>query len=268
MTQPTPLPPDFIDRPFWKRRLADLLILLHRKPVKAICCESFRKGKVACKGCATLYDRQSSNIWYRFIARHAKRLSPRVTTMDCYIDFDDTLIDRTAMTDAIYKAFGEVSIEDLKEHYATFRLTQAFTIDGFTTYLKEQEINGDRLRDLFLCFAQKSHEYVFPDTIDFLKTLRSMGYKIILLSFDAEPLLWQWPKINASGLVSLLDDRYVIQGTKTDFLLSRGVKGKFIFIDDKLSEVTAMQKAFPESLCVQHVPRTSLLGHVSPITNF
>lgn len=264
----TPLPPDFVDRPFWQRRLADLLVLLHRKPVKAVCCESFRKGKVACKGCATVYDRQSTNPWYRFIARYAKRLSPRATTMDCYIDFDDTLMDRTALSDAIYEAFGDVSVVELKEYYAAFRLTSPFSIAAFVAYLKQQGIDGDRLRDLYVAFAKRANEYVFPDAVAFLIALRKAGYKVILLSFDIEPEFWQWPKINASGLVPLLDDRYVIQTSKADFLLSRGVRGKFVFVDDKQTEVAAMQTAFPEARCIRHVPRTSLMDHFSEITNF
>jgi hypothetical protein len=68
-----PLPPDFRDRPhrwFW-----NLLVLLRIRKVKAVCCESFRNPEKmrACQGCATLYDKNSSSWWYRFIARHAKR---------------------------------------------------------------------------------------------------------------------------------------------------------------------------------------------------
>lgn len=69
----TPLPPDFVDRPFWQRRWIDLLVFLHIKSVKTVCCESFRKGKLACKGCATLHDVNSTNPWYRFLGRWAKR---------------------------------------------------------------------------------------------------------------------------------------------------------------------------------------------------
>ncbi|MCC6563942.1 hypothetical protein IT087_03545 [Candidatus Uhrbacteria bacterium] len=79
-----PLPSDFRDRPhrwFW-----NLLVFLRIRQVKAVCCESFRKplkGRdpstslgmtgVACKGCATLYDKESSSWFYRSLARIAKR---------------------------------------------------------------------------------------------------------------------------------------------------------------------------------------------------
>lgn len=69
----TPLPPDYKDRPRLKRWIAHLLVLSGLKPIKAVCCENFRKDKVACKGCPTLYDKTSPNRLHRFIARHGKR---------------------------------------------------------------------------------------------------------------------------------------------------------------------------------------------------
>lgn len=69
------LPADFVDRPRLKRWWAHLLVIFRRRPIKAVCCESFRKGKVACKGCATLYDRNSEHWLYRMIARIGKRKS-------------------------------------------------------------------------------------------------------------------------------------------------------------------------------------------------
>jgi hypothetical protein len=71
----TSLPPDFRDRPLLQRWWVNLLVLLRIKQVKAVCCESFRKeGKMrACKGCPTVYDKQSSRWMYRVLARIAKR---------------------------------------------------------------------------------------------------------------------------------------------------------------------------------------------------
>jgi len=67
------LPADFKDRPRLERWWAHVLILVHRRPIKFECCESFRKGKNACKGCPTLYRVDSPNMLHRFIARVGKR---------------------------------------------------------------------------------------------------------------------------------------------------------------------------------------------------
>ncbi|MFA5935602.1 MAG: hypothetical protein WC787_01990 [Patescibacteria group bacterium] len=72
-----PLPSDFRDRPRVQRWWINLLVLLRIKAVKTECCESFRKKDFACKGCRTLYDKDSSSWVYRFLARHAKYREPR-----------------------------------------------------------------------------------------------------------------------------------------------------------------------------------------------
>ena len=84
------LPPDFPggagpgsawrDRPhrwFW-----NIMVALRIRPVKAVCCQSFRNpAKMrACKGCATLYDKNSSSWLYRTIARLARRRAPAVSS--------------------------------------------------------------------------------------------------------------------------------------------------------------------------------------------
>lgn len=67
------LPVDFVDKPKWQRFKINLRVLLRRKAVKVTCCETFRKGGLACAGCATLYDTQSSRWLYRRLARWARR---------------------------------------------------------------------------------------------------------------------------------------------------------------------------------------------------
>ncbi|MFZ2803711.1 MAG: hypothetical protein WA001_00655 [Patescibacteria group bacterium] len=69
----TSLPADFVDRPWPARWRINIQILLRRRAVKRVCCESFRKDEFACKGCATLYDVNSSSAVYRFLGKWAKR---------------------------------------------------------------------------------------------------------------------------------------------------------------------------------------------------
>lgn len=72
------LPSDFVDRPRLERWWINLLVFLRLRTIKTACCESFRKdGKVACKGCPTIYDRNSSRWVYRLIGRVAKRRGDR-----------------------------------------------------------------------------------------------------------------------------------------------------------------------------------------------
>lgn len=84
-----PLPPDFIDKPFWQRWKINLRVLLRRKAVKTVCCETFRipvmpdgRRGIACAGCPTRYNPNSTSPWYRFLGRWSKKVNkPRVGEM-------------------------------------------------------------------------------------------------------------------------------------------------------------------------------------------
>ena len=67
------LPQDFLDKPKWQRFKINLRVLFRRKAAKVTCCETFRKGGVACAGCATLYSTRSSSLLYRLLGKWAKR---------------------------------------------------------------------------------------------------------------------------------------------------------------------------------------------------
>jgi len=185
--------------------------------------------------------------------------------MNIYIDFDDTLLHRTRMTDDIFSAIGSPSADVLKEHYRQFRKDHPFTIHGFERYLIAQGIDGAQLSSSFYRFAKRSAEYVFNDARDFLVALKAAGHRVCILSFDAEPATWQRPKIEASQLTPFVDEIFVTAIPKSDFLTSIGVQDPFIFIDDKQSEIDAMHSAFPQAVCIKHEPGTSLLSHMSTI---
>lgn len=65
-----PLPENFKDRSWFSRLGADILILLRRKKIKAVCCKSYENPEKmrACKGCPNVYAVDSTNVWRRFLA--------------------------------------------------------------------------------------------------------------------------------------------------------------------------------------------------------
>lgn len=69
------LPPDFKDRAWYARLWWDLMILLRRKAVKDVCCQSYLDKGRACKGCALLYGPDAENPARRFIGSIAKKKS-------------------------------------------------------------------------------------------------------------------------------------------------------------------------------------------------
>ncbi|MBP9864675.1 hypothetical protein KBC54_04485 [Patescibacteria group bacterium] len=66
-------PSNFKDRSWYKRWFINLLVMAQQRQVKAVCCKTFEQGRVACKGCPTVYDVHSDQWIYRFIGRMAKR---------------------------------------------------------------------------------------------------------------------------------------------------------------------------------------------------
>lgn len=70
-----PLPEDFKDRSKLSRFFADLFIFTHRKKIKMVCCESYKKvNKMrACKGCPNVYRKDSPSAWRRFLAKWGKQ---------------------------------------------------------------------------------------------------------------------------------------------------------------------------------------------------
>lgn len=186
--------------------------------------------------------------------------------MDIYIDFDDTLMHRTRMTDEIFSTFADVTQEELKQHYADFRVAQPFTVDAFENYLIDHGLDGAKLTSLFFDFAARAEQYVFEDAKAFLTALRADGHRLIILSFDAEPDIWQRPKIDASRLGAYVDEVLVTSMAKADLLQSIGAQEPFVFIDDKQSEIDAMQTAFPNAICLKHEPGAPLLLHLDHLS--
>lgn len=171
--------------------------------------------------------------------------------MHCFIDFDDVLFDRQRFTADLFD-------EPTRELYREYRLGAPFTVRGFCQFVQERGGDGHALQQDLLAHAQRSADYVFPDAADFLRTLRQHGHHVAILSFDAEPETWQLVKIKHSGLVPLCDSLHVTRASKAEVVASLHLTAPFFFLDDKATEIRAMQAAFPEATCLQHVPGSAL----------
>lgn len=180
--------------------------------------------------------------------------------MKIFIDFDRTLIDSSRIRQDVCPEFDE--------EYEAFRKDHPFSVVGFSQYLTELGRDGDSLPERFYAQAKRASEYVFDDAVDFLKALRDAGHQPILLSFSPEIDDWQKPKIEYSGLLPFLDDIHITNTNKVDVIASLQLDQPFIFIDDKQSEIEAMQTAFPNSLCLRQVVGAPLMQHLDVIETF
>lgn len=188
--------------------------------------------------------------------------------MKCFIDFDGTLIDAARIREDVLAASEFSSEVNIHAHYDTFRKNHPFTISGLIQHLKEQGLDGTHLRNLFNEHAHRSDEYVFDDAVHFLKALKDEGHELTLLTFDPKIDDWQKPKVDASGLGPFLDTVTITSDKKINEISALHLTEPFIFIDDKQTEIDAMQSAFPNSLCIKHVTGSPLLAHLETIKNF
>ncbi len=169
--------------------------------------------------------------------------------MKIFIDFDDTLIDRTRFMRDFYAMFDGVSSESLKETYDRFRTHQAFDLKNFAAEV--ELMHGIPERDVIAkltALRDRVHAYRFEESRPFLEQLKQRGHTITLVTF-AEDTTWQWGKIHASGLYDLLDDVHITTRGKEEVLRELTNGEPFCFIDDSGKEVEAVQKMYPHALC-------------------
>lgn len=185
--------------------------------------------------------------------------------MKCYIDFDDTLMDTKRLCEDVFSAFGLLSAEEVRKHYNDFKRSQVVSVSGFRDYLNERGIDGKRMFELFQHHAAKADTYLFDDAIPFLKCLKENGHELCLLTFSTEIKDWQKPKVEASGITRHLDEVHMTDQQKSEMVRSLNQETPFVFIDDKASEIEAMQAAFPNALCLKHESGRRLVQHLPTV---
>lgn len=169
--------------------------------------------------------------------------------MNIFIDFDDTLIDRTRFMRDFYMMFDGVSSESLKETYDRFRAHQAFDLKAFATEVELMHgIPEQKIVSTLQALQGRTHAYCFKESRAFLQELKRRGHKIFLVTF-AEDTTWQMGKIDGSGLRDLFDEICITQQSKHEALKAFSPIEQFCFIDDSGREVENVQKAFPYAKC-------------------
>src|SRR3989338_7528556 len=99
--------------------------------------------------------------------------------MKIFIDFDDTLIDRTRFMRDFYASFDGISHESLKETYDRFRSHQAFDLNAFAAEV--ELMHGIAERDVLTkltALRDRVCDYRFEDSRPFLEALKQRGHTI------------------------------------------------------------------------------------------
>lgn len=172
-----------------------------------------------------------------------------------FLDVDYTIFDTRKFGDDIWAIFSSqgVSRKDYEETYRESLCTVSreefdYNFQEHVDFLRkrgyklEQNI-VDELNNLM------KKNYLFPDSIDFIKFLKKNSQKVILLT--AGDLKFQEEKIKQSGIVELFDEVVIRNGHKDEYIRPFTEKDyKILFVNDSWRENTKLRKEFPNLLIV------------------
>ena len=173
--------------------------------------------------------------------------------MNFFIDFDHTLYNTPLLTQDMLKALASYIsassgqdynyiFEALKEKfkrgtnniYDIYKLIEYFAnqynynIEDATKIVNEVISNGK--------------QYLFSDSIPFLKALKAQNHKVYILSYNENEVYFQAVKIAGSGLLTFVDGIFPTTSIKGDIPLDFS---KCIFIDDKPKDLISIYKHQP-----------------------
>ena len=173
--------------------------------------------------------------------------------MNFFIDFDHTLYNTPLLTqnmltslagyiskvsseneakifEALKNKFkrGENNIYDIYELIKFFSNIYNYNITDATNVVNNIIFNGK--------------EYLFKDSIPFLKKLREQNHKIYILSYNENEVYFQAVKIAGSGLLKFVDCIFPTTSMKSDIPFDFS---KCIFIDDKPKDLISIYNRKP-----------------------
>ena len=168
-----------------------------------------------------------------------------------FLDVDYTIFNTGKFEDEIWAVFfsRDVSRKDYEETYKQSLCTISrqefdYNFQEHVDFLRERgyKLSQDVVEKLNKLL---DNNYLFSDSIDFIKFLKTISTKVILLT--AGDLKFQEEKIKRSGIWQMFDEVMILNGHKDDYLQHFVDKGdKILFVNDSWRENTALRKRFPD----------------------
>ena len=172
--------------------------------------------------------------------------------MKYYIDFDNTLFNTPLLTNAMLtlisnEIFKEHSSLNFDEVYAEcksmFNREHIYNIYELALYFSEKyNLDSEKVRKNLNHIIANTEDFLYEDSIDFLKELKEAGHNLYILSYDANSLTYQSAKISGSGIANYFDALYITSVPKytLDINYEDG-----IFIDDNPSDLVGLYSKNP-----------------------
>lgn len=167
------------------------------------------------------------------------------------IDFDDTLFDTQAFKQARLEAMKDLGVSD-ELYWQTYKQAVR-NHEGIFTYSNKRHaevlaMHGFSEELVFRAFEEiEISQFIFPDTINFLEEIKSLGQPLVLLSLgDSE---FQYLKVKACGIEKYFDRVFMVDDTKEHTLrelFNLVSQDDVWFINDKVLETKDLVKIFPQ----------------------
>lgn len=172
-----------------------------------------------------------------------------------FVDLDFTVFDTGKFENDMWNIFASrsVSRKDYEETYMESLCTKSKEEFDYSFQEQVDFVNGRgyKLDAKVVEELQKlvGNNYLYSDSIDFIRFVKEISAKIILLT--AGDFKFQEEKIKHCGIERMFDEVKILNGHKDDYLQPFVDKGnKILFVNDSWRENTALRKRFSNLLII------------------
>lgn len=172
-----------------------------------------------------------------------------------FVDLDYTLFDTRRLEDEMWEIFSSygVSRQDYDETYkqSLCTISKEYFDYSFPEHVDFLKARGYKFGPDIVEKLNKllDDNHLFSDSIDFVKFLKTISTKVILLT--AGDLKFQEEKIKHCGMGQMFDEIKILNGHKDDYLQPFiDKRNKILFVNDSWRENTALRKRFPNLLII------------------
>lgn len=175
--------------------------------------------------------------------------------MNIYIDFDNTLFNTplltksmlTLISNEIINKHNELNFNDIYDELkGIFNRENIYCIyDLAIHFAKKYELDSENLLKNINNVIANTKDFLYDDSISFLKNLKETGHKLFILSYCPDSLKYQAAKISGSGISDYFDAIYITSVPKYELDINYQ---DGIFIDDNPKDLIGLYSKNPKQV--------------------
>lgn len=170
------------------------------------------------------------------------------------LDLDNTLLDTGRLKEAISKSLVCFGVPErlFWQIYKKIRKRGFYNHKIYLNYLfKEKPINIEKCAEKLEKLNNQIKNFLYPDTLPFLKGLKKMGARLILLTWGDTG--FQKVKIKKAKIKHFFEKIFITETTKLPYLrqIAKNKNEEIYFIDDDPLEVKEVLEKFKNITALQ-----------------